>query len=478
VASHDFFGPGSSNNRTVVFGSADRGMTWVRRCELEGQWWSTLFVHRDALYILGTTKEYGNAVIRRSLDGGKTWTTPTHAGTGLLRDDGQYHCAPTPVLEHQGRLWRGMERRDPPLGWGVNFRAGMMSAPADADLLDAKNWNWSNFLQSDTQWLGGSFGAWLEGNAVATRNGHLVDVLRVDTTGYPEKAALVAISHEGRTASFAPNEGFIDFPGGAKKFSIRFDAQSDLYWSLATVVPDQIQTRTAGQKPASIRNTLALTCSPDLTNWTLRCLLLHHPDTAAHGFQYVDWLFDGDDLIAACRTACDDGLGGAHNFHDANYLTFHRITAFRSKTMSESVPMVMLRSQTRDFLVTGHGWSLQPLADGAKAFSNRDYVWKGVPARFQGWRYTQTGGGERADILVQAQRATTLYCATTLAQAKVVLAGWTPVENAEFNYTDRGQTRMRVFSRAVQAGEETRLPQGNWTGGVLLLPAEPRSGRD
>ena len=25
----------------------------------------------------------------------------------------------------------------------------------------------------------------------------------------------------------------------------------------------------------------------------------------------------------------DDGLGGAHNAHDANYITFHRIYGFR-----------------------------------------------------------------------------------------------------------------------------------------------------
>jgi hypothetical protein len=56
-----------------------------------------------------------------------------------------------------------------------------------------------------------------------------------------------------------------------------------------------------------------------------------------HGFQYVDWLIDGDDIIAACRAAYDDGMGGAHNYHDANYLTFHRIANFRRLTMADSV---------------------------------------------------------------------------------------------------------------------------------------------
>src|SRR4249920_3782882 len=41
VASHDWFGPGSTRNRTVVFGSRDHGQTWKQLTEIEGQWWST-----------------------------------------------------------------------------------------------------------------------------------------------------------------------------------------------------------------------------------------------------------------------------------------------------------------------------------------------------------------------------------------------------------------------------------------------------
>ncbi len=59
------------------------------------------------------------------------------------------------------------------------------------------------------------------------------------------------------------------------------------------------------------------------------CILLHHPDRGYHGFQYADWLFDGDDLVFLSRTAYDDERTGANNFHNSNYLTFHRIEAFR-----------------------------------------------------------------------------------------------------------------------------------------------------
>ena len=331
VASHDDFGTKTSEHEeatTHIFRSSDKGQTWRKIATIKGAFWSTLFVHRGALYLIGTTKHHGNAVIRRSNDGGATWTKPSDAKTGLLRDNGEYHCAPMPVIEHNGRLWRAFERRDPPVGWGINYNAGMFSVPVDADLLDAANWTAATFLPSNRAWNKGDMGAWLEGNAVVTPDGNLVDILRVETKSPDEKAALVQVSADGKIMSFNPETGFIDFPGGAKKFAIRFDAKSQLYWSLSNVVPEIYRSPKMG-KPGSVRNTLALISSPDLRHWTVNSILISHPDVAKHGFQYVEWLFDGDDIIAACRTSYDDEKGGAHNYHDANYLTFHRFADFR-----------------------------------------------------------------------------------------------------------------------------------------------------
>ncbi len=338
VASHDFFGPQSKEHasaRSVVFRSADRGANWRKVSEIQGAFWSSLFVHRGALYLLGPDRHHGNILIRRSLDGGATWTTPTNADSGLLRDNGEYHCAPMPVLEYRGRLWRAFEWRHPPEAWGVNYRAGILSAPIDSDLLQATNWTASEFLPSNRAWNGGDMGAWLEGNAVVAPDGSLVDVLRVQTQSPDEKAAIVHLSADGLKTSFDPATDFVNFPGGAKKFAIRFDPASKLYWSLASIVHE----RHRAKNPGTIRNTLALTSSPDLHQWTVRCILLYHPDVKRHGFQYVDWLFDGNDLIAACRTAYDDAEGGAHNNHDANYLTFHRFRNFRELTMKDSTPI-------------------------------------------------------------------------------------------------------------------------------------------
>ncbi|HLV32087.1 MAG TPA: hypothetical protein VKY57_10995, partial [Chitinispirillaceae bacterium] len=69
--------------------------------------------------------------------------------------------------------------------------------------------------------------------------------------------------------------------------------------------------------------------SQDLKSWTVHKILLEHPDVKRHGFQYVDWQFNKKDIIFLSRTAFDDEYGGANNYHDANYLTFHRIKNFR-----------------------------------------------------------------------------------------------------------------------------------------------------
>jgi hypothetical protein len=335
VASHDYFSPGNQGDRTVVFRSSDRGRHWSKVADLKGQWWSGLFVHRGALYLMGTSQAYGKCVIRRSTDGGATWTEPKDANSGVILAEGKYHTSSMPVVLHQGRLWRAMEDGDGPGGWGSHFRAFVMSAPEDADLLKAESWTATNRLGRDPAWLDGRFGGWLEGNAVVTPDGKIVDILRADTKTQPEKAAIIQISADGKTANFDPATGFIDFPGGAKKFNIRYDAPSKHYWSLVNIA----LPKHAAEQASRIRNAVALVRSADLRSWETRSLLIYHPDTKFHGFQYADWLVDGNDIVAAIRTAFDEPAGQAHNQHDANYLTFHRFANFRDRTMADSVAM-------------------------------------------------------------------------------------------------------------------------------------------
>jgi len=447
VASHSWFGPGTSNDSSEVFGSTDRGATWHKRAALQGQWWSTLFVHRGALYILGVTGNVGDIVIRRSRDGGKTWSTPTDARSGRLFA-GKYHCAPVSVIVHGGRIWRAFELAE---GKRPEWSALVLSAAEDADLLDAAAWRMSEKLQH--LW---SNAQWIEGNMVVAPDGTLVDVLR--TGGRADTAAIVHVSADGLRLTHDREADVVSLPGGGSKFTIRFDPQTKRYWCLGNKQTD----------PPAGRNVLALSSSADLRNWRVETTVLHHADRQHHAWQYVDWLFDGPDLIAVSRTAWDD----AHNYHDANYLTFHRIENFRTLTPADAPPMLrqLVQAETADYVLSGSGWTLATLADGRQAFSNRPYAWQNVPPAYRDWQITQTAGGVAAEIRVKVKRPGTLFAATAPRQAGVDLAGWQAAPASTFAYTDTARTPMAVYGRAVRAGEELVIPQGNWTGLIVLLP--------
>ena len=329
LASHEFFGPASTEWEAAlnyIFKSSDRGKTWEKISEINGQFWSNLFVHNGLLYIMGTWKHDGNFIIRRSADGGITWTDPVDSKNGLLLK-GEYHTAPMPMTIHKGRIWRAIERVisvDTTLN--NQLCPMVISAPVDADLIDAGSWTASNYLTHDSTFLDGKFKNRLEGNVVVTPEGKLVNILRVATTEKGrELAAVVDISEDGKTVMFDPETGFMDFVGGAVKFSIRYDEESELYWTITNMVTDEYSHMDA----AKVRNKLVLKCSSDLKNWSVVKVLLYHPDVKKHAFQYIGWQFDGEDIIFLSRTSFDDEFGGAQNYHDANYITFHRIRNFR-----------------------------------------------------------------------------------------------------------------------------------------------------
>src|SRR5690606_25215366 len=109
--------------------------------------------------------------------------------------------------------------------------------------------------------------------------------------------------------------GFVNFPGGSKKFTIYHDKKSRLYWTLTNYIPEDLK-KELYQQPKRIRssrarNTLALCSSKDLRDWKINKIVLQSPNIAKHGFQYVDWLFDGNDIIFLSRTAYDDGGKGS-----------------------------------------------------------------------------------------------------------------------------------------------------------------------
>lgn len=304
----------SSPNIAKIFASSDRGRTWQQRSQVRGRW-DSLFVHRGALYLFGPLRMHGPAVIRRSTDGGKTWSEPADAKSGLLEATQPYHSSGVPVVVHRGRVWRAFEQSIGGEKNRVGWRAVVFSAPADADLLDARNWT-----ISEPYHHGGRFKQLIEGNVVVAPDGEVLNVIRMNGDD-ADKAVILHVSADGKKLSCDPARDLIDFPGGGTKFTIRFDEKSKRYWSLANP-----QTN-----PTAKRNRLVLTSSTDLRHWTVVKTVLSDPDQEKIGFHYVDWLVDGNDLIFTSRTAFPDGMGGPRNHHDNNFITFHRLEDFRRK---------------------------------------------------------------------------------------------------------------------------------------------------
>lgn len=334
VVSHDYFGPKTKEFETAItdiFVSDDKGQTWQKSASLRGQFWSSLFYHNGAIYIFGTCRHHGNIVIRKSTDCGVTWSNPYDAKNGLIVE-GEYHTAPTPVLVHNGRIWKAFEYATHKVRkWGRRYSAMVISAPVNADLLDAKSWRCSNVLYSDPSWLGGEFRGWLEGNIVYDhKNKQLLNILRVGTNKGvgEEQCARVVVSPNGKSISFDVEKGFMKFPGGAKKFTIRYDERTGKYWTLVNnTEPEKLVI-----KNDKTRNTLSLCSSEDLITWKTERTVIHHPDIYYHGVQYVDWQFEGNDIIAVVRTAWGDEEGNAHNQHDSNFILFRRLERYAENT--------------------------------------------------------------------------------------------------------------------------------------------------
>ena len=370
LASFHYFGPSSprsleeQDNLTSLYRSGDEGKTWMNVTHINQCYTATLFKHRGAVYLLGTDRRFGSICIRRSDDGGNTWTrladeksgppfewgpaeqelkTPAqHIWSGLLFKGGpveetpNYHSSDMPVLESGGRLYRAIEDCSPKDWPGIHadssirrFQALVISAPADADLLDAANWRMSNKIPYDPAWSNSWDNppvkpGWLEGSVVETPDGELWNIIRVNSAPLVDKAAIIKISDEGRHISFDPATGFIDFPGGMTKFVIRRDPETRLYCTLSN-------NNTDPRNPWQ-RNVLSLCASKDLIHWEHKKTLIEDDSPLSWeesmrlvAFQYADWQFDGDDIIYVLRTAYD----GAANYHDSNRITFHKLSDFR-----------------------------------------------------------------------------------------------------------------------------------------------------
>ena len=325
LASMDVYAAEHPQNLTLIFRSDDEGASWHYVSELMPCFWGKMFVHGGVLYMLACSTEYGDLLIGRSVDGGKTFSAPVCLLRGSNGKNGNagVHKNPQNVIVHKGRLYNTLE-------WGSwanksYYHAAMvMSCDVNDDLLVPENWSFSEPVVYDPSWKGTAVGqtkATIEGTLCVAPDGELYNVMRYNIRKAMPAYGLVLAYRVNADDPHAPlaYSHAIEMPCNNSKFTIKFDPVSGYYYSVAT--------RIDCAERAGARNLLSLLRSRDLHEWRLVCDLLDHrgDDAAKVGFQYVDFEIEGADLIYLCRTA----INGADSFHNSNYSTFHRIKNFR-----------------------------------------------------------------------------------------------------------------------------------------------------
>lgn len=363
VVTHDYYGKGCPRNHqadeslTSVYRSEDNGDTWVNITHVMNAYWNHLFVLDGSLYMMGCSQQYGNLVIRRSDDGGFTWTHPVDEKTGILFRGGDYWEPPNylstavPAYIHNGRIYKAYEDLDP-LPFGPGFQALVISAPIDSDLLDGSNWVMSNKVKFDPSWIPAEFGAlkdagWREGNVIADADGQLWNILAFEADPFGgEMAIRMKILDDGKRIEFDPDDQgrFFHFPGAQAKFTIRRDPVTGKYLSIVNNLADLDVLQAMANAPGGPntrlhqkyrmrqRSVASLTVSDDLWNWSIVKPLVKtdsgltkEDEIRLIGYQYPDWHIEGDDIIFVLRVADR----GANNFHDANRVIYYVLENFR-----------------------------------------------------------------------------------------------------------------------------------------------------
>jgi len=336
------------------------------------------------------------------------------------------------------------------------------------DLSEVSCWRMSDALPFDPAWVPSAVVAglaWEEAGVIVDNAGNVSVMVRIDLAhdGCGDLASCnraIRLKYDVPTATLA-FDAVVQFPSGSNKFKIGrrpLAAPTDHFYALTNPVT---QVPTSDFPPGSgQRSLLILAHSTDLTTWQ-SCAPVAFDDTNLSvadslrlvGLQYVDWVFDGDNLVAAVRA----GYRGAVTYHDANRLLLTTVTDF---------------AQLCETVVSGSGVSLHVLRNGLPAFANRGYVWSGVPASLSGMSVARSLGGvaSAANVTVRVARPQTIYVGLCTGLAgHAPPPGWQQTTRV-ISYTDAAHTRMTLFSKHVASpGQVVAVPQDRtWCGAPLL----------
>ncbi len=285
---------------TVLKKSTDGGSTWTTVVEkIPNLRWASLFENKGVIYLIGSDIYTWNASIAK-IGANGTY----EQNTGLFSRTQVSGTCPGTVLHANGRIYKA-------------YLAATISADEDADLLDKNSWTISNKTNSDELAKYGN-----EGSMVLGKDGAVYQLMHTDKIN---ESIVLKLSADGTTYSHVSGleNGYIDFPTCVSKNSVIYDDVSGKYIALSNVC----NTTNARQ-----RNILALVVSDDLIHWEIAEYILVDREMinpiysgVCHAFQYTDFKIDGGDIVLAVREAA----GYTNTYHDGNYCTFYRISNFR-----------------------------------------------------------------------------------------------------------------------------------------------------
>ncbi len=325
----------------AMFRSVDKGATWERFGSYDVKKnlvsnYHNLFTLGDKVYFMGVGPDREGLRISCSSDGGMTWSSPVDSHSGLILE-GKYHTAPVPMLVSGGRIWRACETYE-------DKSPFVVSAPIGSDLLEASSWTRTNTVGKGALSIMGyrMTGSLIEGNIVEARDGEVINLIRTNSTQTSRFATMLHVKGID-SLYFDPSCDWVEMPGGGKKFTVRFDPVSEMYWALTN--PDDTCDYShqgiyvKGMSHSLIRNRLVLVCSSDLVKWIEVGTVLYDPDPFFHGFQYADWVFDGEDIAAVVRVAAPESRGLPTRQHDSNMMSFVKIENFRNMLIEKVLQM-------------------------------------------------------------------------------------------------------------------------------------------
>ena len=301
---------------TALKYSDDDGQSWHEIARVENLRWAKLFELNGSIYLFGSqihpehgvkiAKLEGN-VFRESLIPTRNWT---QANAHIV-------C--------NGRVF-------------MPTFPQIMSAAVDSDLMDPASWSYSDAINgiTDREWLVKTAGVaeakdyWpLETNLVQTPDGELYNIFRPEMQPNNGYAGLLHLSADGSKHSFVePCHSLVSMPTSVSKFCARYDEATTLSLSLSNYPSIPTPAPSKGPPLAGHRNILCLTASEDLIHWKVIDILLvdreiMNPICSAksHAFQYVEWVFDGEDILYVVR----ESVGYTNCYHDGRCVTMYRL---------------------------------------------------------------------------------------------------------------------------------------------------------